>query len=352
VSAVFPPEAVELVKTSLVSDLESTRSSAIEALETMIPPTIVQPIVALFNPAKPNLLAIGRDNFEIAPMRADAILRSLLDDEQSSFRAITAFALGEMGAAAKAALPSNALTQRVRRRPALDLLGAIGGDTPKEAAPAPKAIDLFSYEQIQKLLDTRAADVAEDVRTAVAAARRVLEGSSVIEAARKEGSVLSAIEKVIFLKGVPFFQGMTVEQLKVLSNVCEEQLFPESTVIFEEGEPGGTLYVIVSGKVAVERRNRVTRTTARLGTVDARSYFGEATLFDNSATTTMALALEDTLTLRLRNEHLVALMQEYPELSLHLIKILSKRLQETSEQVASLTRSMSRSMHQVYDKLD
>jgi CRP/FNR family transcriptional regulator, cyclic AMP receptor protein len=186
----------------------------------------------------------------------------------------------------------------------------------------------------------------------VAAARRVLEGSSVIEAARKEGSVLSAIEKVIFLKGVPFFQGMTVEQLKVLSNVCEEQLFPESTVIFEEGEPGGTLYVIVSGKVAVERRNRVTRTTARLGTVDARSYFGEATLFDNSATTTMALALEDTLTLRLRNEHLVALMQEYPELSLHLIKILSKRLQETSEQVASLTRSMSRSMHQVYDKLD
>ncbi len=44
-------------------------------------------------------------------------------------------------------------------------------------------------------------------------------------------------------------------------------------------------------------------------------------------------------------------MQDNPELSLGLIKILGQRLRETSEQVAALTRNLSRSMHQVYDKL-
>jgi CRP-like cAMP-binding protein len=231
----------------------------------------------------------------------------------------------------------------------LDLLGALTGADP--TLPAKKNNPL-TFDQIQVMLESKAKDPVEDVRIAVGAARRVIEGKSIIEAARKEGNVLSAIEKVIFLKGVPFFQGMTVDQLKVLANVCEEQLFTDNTVVFDEGDPGGTLYVIVSGKVAIERHNKIARTSARLSTLETRSYFGEATLFDNSPCTTTSLALEDTLTLRLRYEHLVALMQEYPELSLHLIKILSKRLQETSEQVASLTRSMSRSMHQVYDRLD
>ena len=43
-------------------------------------------------------------------------------------------------------------------------------------------------------------------------------------------SVMEIGEKIIFLKEVPFFHGMTIEQLKILANVCEEKLFEESNI--------------------------------------------------------------------------------------------------------------------------
>ena len=96
--------------------------------------------------------------------------------------------------------------------------------------------------------------------------------------------MLSAIEKVIFLKEVPFFQGMTVEQLRVLADVCEEEFFPAETRLFNEGDPGGILYVVVSGRVGIEQEKRK-GSFARLATVEAHAYLGEADFFDNNGRT-------------------------------------------------------------------
>jgi CRP-like cAMP-binding protein len=87
--------------------------------------------------------------------------------------------------------------------------------------------------------------------------------------------MLSAIEKIICLKQVPFFEGMTVEHLKILANVCEEELFEEDTSIYTEGEPGGALYVVVRGRVAIEGESGRQGSTARIATIEAHSYFGE-----------------------------------------------------------------------------
>ena len=80
--------------------------------------------------------------------------------------------------------------------------------------------------------------------------------------------MLSIIEKIILMKEVPFFQGMTVEQLKVLASVCEEQFIPMDGRVFEQGDAGGTLYVIVSGRVGIEQQKRAGR-SARLATLVA-----------------------------------------------------------------------------------
>src|SRR5260221_5816522 len=65
--------------------------------------------------------------------------------------------------------------------------------------------------------------------------------------------MLSPIEKLIFLKEIPFFAQMSIEQLKVLGNLCEEAFFEEKSVIFREGEPGGALYMVVAGRGAITR---------------------------------------------------------------------------------------------------
>jgi CRP-like cAMP-binding protein len=164
--------------------------------------------------------------------------------------------------------------------------------------------------------------------------------------------MLSAVEKMLFLKEVSFFQSMTVEQLKVLAAVCEEQTFEEEQVIFEEGDPGDALYVIVQGKVAIERESERKGSVARLSTLDERAYFGEMTLFNGSPRSTRALALKHCLLLRLRREPVMALIRQYPDLSLNLINVLSDRLREANEQIVQLTKSKPRELHKLYDKLD
>lgn len=339
IGALYPRAQVGVVRDSLTRPEAHVRANAVEALETMIPPTLAAALSPLCDPTvdEPERAQLGRHKYGFGVPTLRQVFTDLMGDACSPwFRAITAFTLGEM-------TPPDAKPKR-----GANLLGMLA-DSPPPAATSAHA-NPFTRSEVERMLDQRGGDSNDDVRIAVDAARRMLKGQTIVDAQR-EGKMLSAVEKVVFLKGVPFFQGMTVNQLKVLANVCDEELFTENTVIYDEGSPGGKLYVIVSGKVGIERLNKATKKSARISTLETRSYFGEATLFDNSPATTTALALTETLTLRLRYEPLVALMQEYPELSLELIKVLSQRLRETGEQIATLSRTMSRDLHQVYDKL-
>jgi CRP/FNR family transcriptional regulator, cyclic AMP receptor protein len=162
--------------------------------------------------------------------------------------------------------------------------------------------------------------------------------------------MLSTIEKIIFLREVPFFEGMTVDQLKILASVSEEEVFQADAKVFQEGEAGGILYVVVNGKVALEREGPRKGSTVRIGLVESLSYFGEMTLFDNSPRTERAIS--DTLLLRLRREPLLMLMRQYPDLSLKLINVLSRRLREVNDKIASLSTARPRELHKVFDKLE
>jgi hypothetical protein len=191
-----------------------------------------------------------------------------------------------------------------------------------------------------------------DVRMATYATNRMINQSQNRTTIDEETFMLSTIEKIIFLKKVPFFEGMTIDQLKTLAGVCEEELFEEDTRIFSERDPGGTLYVVVSGKVAIEQEGKRKGSFARLATIDAHSYFGEMNLFDNSPRDTFAIAVQDTLTLRLRREPLIALARQYPELSLELINVLSQRLRDLNNQVVGLTRAKPRELHKLFDQYE
>jgi CRP-like cAMP-binding protein len=230
-------------------------------------------------------------------------------------------------------------------------LPSISGGAADETAEQDPCQSLFPLWKVETLVADSLLHTHPDVRIAAQAANRLLSGQRLSDWA-KENAVLSTIEKIIFLKEVPFFEGMTVDQLKVLAQVCEEAFFAEDTRIYNQDDPGGVLYVVVSGRVGIEREGRRKGSYARVGTVEAHSYFGEMNLFDNSPRESSALAIQDTLTLRLRREPLIALARQYPELSLELINVLSQRLRETTGQIANLTRSRPSELHKLFDQFD
>jgi CRP-like cAMP-binding protein len=330
-TAIYDPGDVKIISESLRSENPRVRANATEALESLTSPQAASLVTPLFDPelSPAQLLALGQDTWDIAhPDTAQAIQQLVANPDVPWLRAITTYALGEIGAAQS---------------------------TPPHT-PTPHY--LFTLTEVEAMLKISAADPVDEVRAAAQAARRMMTGhlpvqtGQITSVTRKEGFLLSTIEKVIFLKEVPFFQDMTIDQLKVLASACEEELFEANTRIFEEGDGGGVLYVVVSGRVAIERQGRRKGSFVRLATLEAHTCFGEMTLFDKGPRSAAAVAIQDTLTLRLRREPLVALARQYPDLSLELIHVLSQRLREANDRITQLTRGKPRELQKLYDQFD
>lgn len=407
-SAIHQPASVKIIRESLESEDPNVRANAAEALEALTTPQISKLIAPLFNPDLPvdSLLAISQESWDMKRPEATGALRQLsTNPEDNWLRAMAIFSLGDIGTAMSAAsnpkpappAPVETPTPRSRpgRKPAsLDLLGALSDDssnakskssskevqtgneippqsaeqTPTDAALSAEIAGLaFSMPQIESLLDTALADKDEEVHNTAKVARKKIKAGSPttpLTAADQDGapalgnnlseddaSMLSTIERIIFLKEVPFFKDMTIDQLKVLASVCEEQLFPAGTRIFKNGDDGGILYVVVNGQVGIEQEKRP-GFFARLANVGAYSYFGEANFFDASKHSTSAVTTQDTKTLQLRREPLIELARQNPELALELINVLSQRLRENSDRIAELTRSRPRELHNLFDQFE
>jgi HEAT repeat protein len=200
--------------------------------------------------------------------------------------------------------------------------------------PIPQAPSVLSLEEIEAMLEAALDDPVADVRIAARAAKRMIAGIRITDVAPEEETVLSTIERIIFLKEATFFQRMTVDRLKVLATICEEELFPQDAVIFNQGDPGGAMYVVVSGRVSIEQEGQDRDSVVHLATINPHACFGEMSLFDNSPRSTAARAIQDTMTLRLRREPLVALIRQYPDLGIELINVLSQRLRDVSDKIA------------------
>jgi CRP-like cAMP-binding protein len=167
-----------------------------------------------------------------------------------------------------------------------------------------------------------------------------------------EGNMLT-IEKVIFLKEIPFFAGMHTDQLRTLADISEEVSYGEGEQIFTEGEYGDALHVIVNGKVAIQRQETRRRRTSitRLAELGPGEYFAEMSIFDNEPYSAEAVAIAPTDLLLVRQAPLVGLIRRQPDLALGLLKVLSQRIRHANAIIAEKTRAQPKKMMDVYDKL-
>jgi CRP-like cAMP-binding protein/HEAT repeat protein len=346
--ALHPPEAVRLIGASLRHPDPLTRANATEALETLLPPQLAHMVAALCDPGLdlPQKVQVGAAMWPDASLDAAVTLRQLLDSTNDPWlRAVVAFLLGELGATlaepVAPALVAGGASEGADAPPMTTISAGVGGHAgtwlSSRAALAAKLLQLQD-------------DPSAEVRLAAQSAQRLM-AQSAYPGASAAAQQLSNVEKVILLKGVTFFQGMTTAQLCLLASVCEEEQHPQDSHIFRTGEPGESLYIVISGRVGIEQERR-RGTMARLATLSSRDFFGEIGLFMGGERDASAIALQDTLTLRLRRAPLIELVRQRPDLSLTLINVLSRRLREAHDQIAELTHVWPKKLDQLLDQLE
>lgn len=143
------------------------------------------------------------------------------------------------------------------------------------------------------------------------------------------------MDRIMFLKSVPFFNELTNWQLKSVSDIIFERSYDTGELIFEEGQPGAAWFLIVDGKVSVEIYRE--KYTAKLATLEKGAFFGEMALLDESPRSACARALEPTRTLALYRNDLNRLIEKDPQTACQIYRALARivgdRLRSTNELV-------------------
>lgn len=140
------------------------------------------------------------------------------------------------------------------------------------------------------------------------------------------------IERVILLKGVDMFSRTSEDVLAEIAGVLEEVEAPKGQVIFEKGEMGDSLYIIVDGRVRVHDGDTT------IGELGERDIFGELALLDPEPRFASISALTDVRLFRLDREAFSELMAGNIEIVRGVLHVLCQRLrEETREHVPSRT---------------
>jgi CRP-like cAMP-binding protein len=136
---------------------------------------------------------------------------------------------------------------------------------------------------------------------------------------------LSAIEKVLFLKGTDFFRELGGEYLLHIAKVAVECDFAEGEAVFKEGDFDRSLFIVVEGAVRIEVHGE------EVNVLGPGSCFGEMALLEGKARSATAVAVEATHALKVEHDEFFELITERPEIAKGVMAVLSGRLREMLE---------------------
>jgi CRP/FNR family cyclic AMP-dependent transcriptional regulator len=136
----------------------------------------------------------------------------------------------------------------------------------------------------------------------------------------------------------PLFLALDPEGAAALRASLTERSVAKGEIIFQEGEPGDRMYVILEGKVKLGQSSNDGRESL-LAILGPGEMFGELSLFDPGQRTSTATALTDAVILALSNEQLRPWLAGRPEVAAALLQALARRLRRTNEAMADLVFS-------------
>jgi CRP-like cAMP-binding protein len=107
---------------------------------------------------------------------------------------------------------------------------------------------------------------------------------------------LTTIEKVFFLKSVDIFEHATVEQLGRIAGLTQEAHLEPGETIYKEGETGDAFYLLLSGRVFIERNGSFLRE------IKEKEAFGTLEVLDFHPRAVTAKAVDQVRALKLNGQ--------------------------------------------------
>jgi CRP/FNR family transcriptional regulator len=137
------------------------------------------------------------------------------------------------------------------------------------------------------------------------------------------------------LNRAPLFEALDDAAAKALRASVTEVRLSRGQSLFNEGEVGDRLYVILDGKVKLTRAAPDGRENL-LSVLGPSEMFGELSFFDPRPRTASAVAVTECRLAGLGNDDLRPFLTNHPEVAVHLLRALAQRLRRTNDVMADL----------------
>jgi putative ABC transport system ATP-binding protein len=142
----------------------------------------------------------------------------------------------------------------------------------------------------------------------------------------------STIERVFLLQGAELFRRVPIQDLVVIAQLCQEVTFKSGERFIQAGDEGDCLYILATGEASVVMEGVGQIAVSKQGDV-----IGEMAIISNNPRSASCVALADITALKITHADFWALMEENPAVTLSVLQVIVKRLDDTLLQLRSQT---------------
>lgn len=278
------PRAMDLVRKGLVAGDVSSRAAALETLETLGDKRITYDVLPILD--RGGLLHAADDQ----KMKILDAINILLGHEDQRLRILALYTIAE--------LQLRELVPALRK--------ATGDPDPLVKESARDALSRVGGTVIMKS--------SKNVKTL---------------------KTLSKVDRILLLREVPMFAGLSPDDLERVAEIAEEQLFLDQSLLCREGEYGDTLFVVTSGKVDVIKS--VADGEKVLASRGVGEFVGEMAILESAPRSATLRANGTVRVLVIDGNAFNAILLDRPEVAVSALRHMSKRVRQLNEQVGAVS---------------
>lgn len=142
--------------------------------------------------------------------------------------------------------------------------------------------------------------------------------------------------RLAILHQLPFFSGLSDQAIAEINALFREQGYETGDTIYFTGDPAARLYVVAAGKVKL-LRHAPTGQEVLLDLLIPGDFFGSLPMLGEDTYPDTAQAHTVCCALTITGEAFQRILQQYPQVSLALLEIVSHRLREAREIIHQLS---------------
>ncbi len=144
---------------------------------------------------------------------------------------------------------------------------------------------------------------------------------------RIKSTEISLGEKILLLKEIEIFSGLSATELAAIAAVTKELDYPEGRTIIKQNDVGETVFLIIKGRVEVIMEQTDGK-EVMLDHIGSGGAFGEMALMDDAPRSATIRTIEPSKFLILHKQEFKETAMEFPRIALRICSVLSRIIRD------------------------